>query len=317
MKALHIFKSTKDGVENGLVLLTQMLSVLRFKENHPNINFELYTDSNTLEHYREFGIDKLYDAINTDILDTYPTNRISPHFWASPKLWVMHHMTEPFCVMDTDLVYHKTIDKFYDYDYVYLHQESPINYGMPHKFESTNGFEFLDSELIAFSNVFPVNCAFMVHNNMEFLKKYTTRYFELVLDNDVKLIMDSYDARYVHKYAPQIIAEQWLLPMIADHVRMYEGMYINAKSMIDTIAFPNMFRPFQLDAYPDDILDILSDNIYHLWGAKTYYETGQYDDYERVKEDLHSAVTDAIEHNSLYHYKYVMDNILKSMPVVS
>lgn len=316
MKAIHCFKNTKDSAEDALVVLTQLLSVIRFKESNPNIPFCLYTDTETLTQYKEYGIDKVYDYVNTEILDDYPTDRISGHFWASPKLWVMHHMDEPFCVMDTDLVYHKTINDYTGYDYVYLHRESFINYGTPNKIKSSNGFEWTEEELVAFGQVIPVNCAFLIFNNMEFLKTYTTRYFDLVLDNDVEMIMDEIDEYYVHKFAPQIIAEQWLLPAIQEKSRIFEGTRIFSKALAEVIAFPNMFRPFDHDAHEDVAYNELEDLIYHLWGAKDYFRGGKYGEYLKVRDEIYTAILEVLNQNSWFHLNPILQKICRKLPQV-
>ena len=45
------------------------------------------------------------------------------------------------------------------------------------------GFEWTDWDLESFVNSFPFNCA-VGFNNMEFLKKYTDKYFRICLDNE-------------------------------------------------------------------------------------------------------------------------------------
>ena len=88
---------------------------LHSKKNNPNIPFKLYTDTKTLTIYNRFGISGIYDEINTEVLDEYPSDRISENFWASPKLWVMKHITDPFIMMNGDILTKLDFRKLYDF----------------------------------------------------------------------------------------------------------------------------------------------------------------------------------------------------------
>ena len=69
MKYIHSYRLREGRTLNDLELLTQILSVIKIKVSNKTSKVSLYVDTPTLEEYKKFGIEKLYDEVNTEVLD--------------------------------------------------------------------------------------------------------------------------------------------------------------------------------------------------------------------------------------------------------
>jgi hypothetical protein len=65
----------------------QILSVAVFKQNHPNTTFKLYADSVGFAFLESIGLTKLYDSVNTSVLDSMPQSFNHAKFWAGSKIF--------------------------------------------------------------------------------------------------------------------------------------------------------------------------------------------------------------------------------------
>ena len=97
MKLVHARKRVwrRDAAfQNKFTLLVWILSLLQWKKF--NYTTTLYTDSQTLNDIKSFGFDKLYDEINTTLLeDPEVCKDINfADFWATPKLLALWHETK-------------------------------------------------------------------------------------------------------------------------------------------------------------------------------------------------------------------------------
>ena len=141
MKYIHAYKLDEGKSFNDLELLTQLLSVLKLKVSTKS-KIVLYADEYTLSEYKKFGLEKLYDNVDTKVLESYPSKRISKQYSSSYKIWVMKHQEEPFCILDTDLVLHNIKDDVFEKVNVSaLHTESPTSYPFPTFLNKPEGFE--------------------------------------------------------------------------------------------------------------------------------------------------------------------------------
>ncbi len=294
MNILHAYKLSEasDSLRtelDDLTTLTQFLSVLKLKMLNPNSKVILYTDEYTLNAYKEFGVEIPYDEVNTSVLSTYPENEIVNNvYWASPKLWVMKHQTEPFIMVDTDIVVHVPLEDKLLSDFVFLHTETPTPYPFPSLIESE--YEWTESELTSFMNTLPMNCAVVGFNNMELLKKYTDKYFEFVIGNKGNLITDDKKVtEHIHEYGPQITLEQWLLSSLT-----YQSD-VEAVSLLNSISFPQIFNHQMYNVSYDEMLSELNGTLFHLWGGKAFYEKGEYEKWNMLKTGVIQAIVEIIQ----------------------
>lgn len=311
MFAVHAYKSYSDEI-NPLILMTQFLSVLRFKKNNPSYKFKLYTDSKTLSIYKKYGIDSAYDSINTIILDNYPSDRISPKMWASPKLWVMKHINEPFIMVDADLIWHGVVEDYLDYDLSYLHLESPLNYVMPNRLRFTNGFSWDTPMLEGFSQSLPMNCALCIWNNVEILRGYVNLYFDAVLDSNISYVSSDGDEFFIHRHGLQTTMEQWMLSAYSYY---FDTKVSNIKthSILDMMAYTEHLTSYNPNLDRGICKEDASTKIFHLWGAKVYFQDGEYEKHESVVWELQTALEQIIDND--YHQS-ILDTLLQSLPQI-
>lgn len=292
-----------------LVTLTQVLSILQFKRFNPTRELHLYTDSKTLKMYQEFGIDKMYDVVNTSVLNNYPKNRISTSFWATPKLWVMKHMTQPFAMIDVDLSWKEDLSEYEKYDMTYLHRESSVLYPLPHRITKPYGFEWSDDEKLGFRESLPINCGVTTWTNMEMLKEYVNRYFDFVLDNKGEMILDQQDLFYIDKTGAQITAEQWLLASIDYNWTTFKGA--KTRSIINMLSFNFLNRTYDFTVSHSTPS---VNTVYHLWGAKKFYDNGEYSAHLQVVNKLRSWLNEFIPHTP--GLRMTVDLIMATLPPV-
>lgn len=104
-------------------ILYTILSTLRWKLHNGPI--KLYTDTDGLEFYKEFQIDKIYDGIDVNFLDNL-TEVDAAYYWTSGKIQALQNETEPFVFLDQDFIVRGTIpESFYYGDIGIGHWEIP------------------------------------------------------------------------------------------------------------------------------------------------------------------------------------------------
>ena len=121
MRVIHARKRIQEidwGVKNKFNLLVWILSVLKWKELGNEV--VLYADNKTLEDLKEFGIDTLYDEVNTDLLENSNLcdNIDFYYFWAMPKIISLYHETKELgnnvLVSDQDVVPTSDVSRLYN-----------------------------------------------------------------------------------------------------------------------------------------------------------------------------------------------------------
>lgn len=121
MRIIHARKRCweKDAAfENKFVLLVWALSAIKWKElGHTMV---MYTDNKTLEDMKKFGLDKLYDEINTNLFENGAIcDGIDfEYFWAMPKIISLHyetyHLGNNVLVCDQDVVPTSDFSRLYN-----------------------------------------------------------------------------------------------------------------------------------------------------------------------------------------------------------
>lgn len=312
MNIIQTYQCKKTEKLDDLTLLTQFLSVIKLKRLNPNSKIIFYTDTETKKLYEDFGILNLYDEVNTEVLDSFDSSKVNyDMFWATPKFCVMEKQEEPFVIVDTDMVVHLPLevalsDK--NNDVFFFHTETPAQYPFPTLISQPKDFEWSNDELIAFANTLPFNCAILGFNNIKFCHKYVKRYFEFVLNNEGK-VMELPELDYLHEYGPQVTAEQWLLPAMAylenfqPIMSPIDSYNIRTISLSDSIASPFRFMHQMHNEAQQIILEEMNQNVFHLWGAKTFYEKERFEEWDRIKKSLIESVSYEIDqHHPKTHF---------------
>lgn len=121
MRVVHARKriEKKDcAFTNKFNLLVWALSVLKWKEYGNEL--VMYADKETLADMKKFGLDKLYDEVNTDLFENGDVcqNIDFYFFWAMPKIISLHyetfHLGNNVLVADQDVVPIRDFSKLYN-----------------------------------------------------------------------------------------------------------------------------------------------------------------------------------------------------------
>ena len=196
MKLVHARKRVwkKDhAFQNKFVLLVWILSLLQWKKF--NYTTTLYTDLQTLNDIKSFGFDRLYDEINTTLLeDPEICKDINfSSFWATPKLLALWHETKNLnnevVIADQDVVPIRDISRLWtncqvavwsnreylEFKGIYpdLHKLSlPENYSLPKWFTGKTK---------------PLNTGILHFKNNSLAAEYCEEAFKYIRKNENKL----------------------------------------------------------------------------------------------------------------------------------
>jgi hypothetical protein len=281
MKAYHVYlmrtKFPDDGCwepfetdadRRRFELLTHMYSCVNHKTMNPDIPLVLVTDEKTLRYYDEWKLTGLYDEVITDFHDDYPHDRISEHFWATPKIWAMRKLQAPFIIFDNDIVLHKPLSRFTDCDLLYLHRETTAIYPNPYDIAGPPGFVWDDQIVSCFRASLPMNCAVVGMFNEEFKQDYLQRYFDFALDAPGHLRYATADSSKLFAWSTaQMLTEQWLLAALARKWKKHDGRVFRTRAVAKVLWVSDGFSLFDTDA-DESAQEELDSNFYHLWGAK-------------------------------------------------
>jgi diadenosine tetraphosphatase ApaH/serine/threonine PP2A family protein phosphatase len=160
-------------------ILYTVLSVLRWKQFNGPI--KLYTDTIGLQFYQSIGVDKLYDEINTEILDNY-TEIDAAHFWTSGKIHCLQFETEPFTFLDQDFIVRGKIPS-HPTDLAVGHWEIPRGYYYFTREQFNREVSHYKLPDDYNPNAWIPNTSFMQVNNIEVIKNYVEEHKKMVSTN--------------------------------------------------------------------------------------------------------------------------------------
>lgn len=162
-------------------ILYTILSILRWKQFNGPI--KLYTDSIGLEFYKSLGIDKLYDEINTTVLDSY-TEVDAAHFWTSGKIHCLQFETEPFTFLDQDFIVRGKVPD-HNTDIAIGHWEIPRGYYYFTKEQFNKEVTHYKLPNDYNPNAWIPNTSFMQINNVDVIKHYVEEHKKMVMTKEV------------------------------------------------------------------------------------------------------------------------------------
>lgn len=157
-------------------ILYTILSILRWKQLNGPI--KLYTDTIGLQFYQSLGIDKLYDEIDTSVLDSY-TEIDAAHFWTSGKIHCLQFETEPFTFLDQDFIVRGKVPN-HETDIAIGHWEIPRGYYYFTKEQFNQEVSHYKLPEDYNPNAWIPNTSFMQINNIEVIKHYVEEHKKMV-----------------------------------------------------------------------------------------------------------------------------------------
>jgi hypothetical protein len=291
MTGYHIYYQTKEG-QHDIDSLVQLASILNWKKHYGPI--KLYCNKRYLETISKYGLDKEYDFIDTDFLETVPYKDYMSKYWSFCKIYLAKHLAEfetEFCILDTDLWIQKPNMLDMDKDLIFYHREAydikfPNN---PYPLASN----WIDNEEFDWSTS-PCNCAILCFKS-NFKELINTWYS--VASEVIERTKDI-EFEFENKNANTIFIEQRLLPTIAVKLNVKYGLildtiYLTFKQGLNTDG--DEWAP-KLGHSPENSYAVL--NIKHIWGLKAYY------DFEFIRDIILSEVFLTLEQFPEIEIKY-------------
>lgn len=265
MNAYHVYylKEYEEKNYEFIDALAQIASIIFWKKNHGSVS--LYCNSEYLKFTDKWDITKLYDSVNTNLLDNIPYQEYLEKYWSFPKIHAIRDISDKnteFVVLDTDLWIHEKIEIDNSFNFIGYHPElaivDPNNpYINPHNFVSYDDYINYDW------SVRPINCAFLYFNSKDLIDEW----YKMTL----KVINRNKNIEKRQGSSDTIFIEQRILPTLAKKMNLNFGTLI-----------PNVYQPhIQSDEFGnewnpkvgfDDMNKYMTWNIKHIWGLKKSYE---------------------------------------------
>jgi hypothetical protein len=264
---IHVYEQNKSLDWEEELIFFNLLSCLSW------INFEgpiqLYTNQRYLDTLKRYGVDTLYQTINTKVLENKSNEIDYTQYWAFSKLIVLEHLKEEnnFTLVDTDFWFLNKVDIPKNCDVVVYHREEFDNNYHQNPYPD---FDFMLPESVREMNfdktVLPTNTAFLRFNSNSFVDEWI---------NLCKAIANYAIDKSVpngHKSTKMCFVEQRLLPMLL------KKRGLTYKPLINNVYRSHFIEPQDgSEWYPrlentpqEDLRKFLS--IKHVWGLKNFFD---------------------------------------------
>lgn len=261
LTGVHIFEKLGPIEWEDELIAIQVISALSWKKFHGRI--ELYCNEEHLESLKKWGVDKIYDKIDTSLLSNAPKNIDRNEYWTFCKIYVSANLKPPFVLVDNDLWITDELNFDVSKSFVAYHEEN-YDWSRPYNFY-VNFDNFVPEKYINYFdlNVKPTNVALLFWNDEELLKSW----YDVVYE-----ILNEKRNCELSKLQKMTFLEQWLLPMTAvknekDYSTILPQVY---NSYIqDDVFHPELWSP-PVSGW-NETHYVNFDKIKHVWGLKRYF----------------------------------------------
>ena len=267
-KFKHEFWKFHPEEWDAIDVLAQLTSVLFWKKNYGPI--KLYANTDHLNLIKKYGIEKEYDFIDTDLLDSIPHKDKASRYWSFSKIHaakeIAKHDTE-FCIIDTDLWLKEPGLLKNDCDFTAFHEEYfDVNEKFNNYHDAINWMNQHDVDRFDWS-CWPVNCAIMHFKNRT-QELINTWYDEVT--NVILLDKNPDCKKNISNSA--IFVEQRMLPTIANKLGVSYNIIKPNKFIVGShyynIPWNEKWIPY-LNSSEESIR--IEKSIVHVWGKKMKY----------------------------------------------
>jgi hypothetical protein len=270
---IHIFEKLGPIDWEDELIAIQALSALTWKKYHGRI--ELYCNEEHLESLKKWGVDKLYDKIDTESLKSAPTGVDRSEYWSFCKLFISYKLDPPFVLVDTDLWLTDSLTFDFNKSFVAYHEEN-YDWSRPYNFY-VNFDNFIPEKYLNYFDltVKPVNVALLFWNDKELLKSWLDITNEILSENR-KCELD--------RTQKTTFLEQWLLPMNAVKTNKPYEVLIPQRynSSNDGMFEPNLWSP-DVSEWNDEHWFTFN-KIKHIWGLKKHFN------HEKISTEIFEKV---------------------------
>jgi hypothetical protein len=260
---IHIFEQNNPLEWEIEIVSINLLSALSWKRFHGPIH--LYCNEIYYDTLKKWGVDKVYDYINTDVLDNKPKDIDYIIYWAYSKMIVLRHLKDnptPYTIIDNDLWILSPLDLNKNCDVIMYHKE---NFDINFYKNVYVDFNYIITDEIKQLNLnsttLPTNCALLHIKNNNFLVEW--------LDLCETMVKSNFDFnKFGTESSNMCFIEQRLLPMLLekrgftydtfiDHI--YQSHLIEAQDGSEWLP--------DLDTSSKESLTKF-ESIKHVWGLK-------------------------------------------------
>jgi len=274
---VHIFEKLGPINWEDELIAIQALSALTWKKYHGRI--ELYCNEEHLESLKKWGIDKLYDKIDTELLKELPTYVDRSEYWTFCKIFIPSKLEPPFVLIDTDLWITSPLEFDFTKSFVAYHEEN-FDQSKTHNFYN-NFDDFLPEKYLNYfdSKTKPTNVALLFLNDQELISSWYNIVCEIIKEDRKTRLDIGQKATFL---------EQWILPMMGKKLGKDYGTFIsqiydstNDNFMDDLLWDPPVSKWNEEEKSKFE-------KIKHVWGLKKFF----HDDY--ILKEIFTKVRDYI-----------------------
>lgn len=269
IKGYHIYIQQKpDHDYSAIDHMATLASILFWKRNYGPIT--LFCNKEYLSTLQEYGLDSLYDNIDTTFLTTIPYQEHLSKYWSFCKTAVANMLVdkgvEEFVILDTDLWMKTKFPFDRDCGFIGYHPEefdlsySQNQYLHPETFVSKKVADQFDW------TASPINCAILYLNNSHLVKEWYKWSCYIIESNKHKPNnIGSSDTLFI---------EQRLLPALASKLNIKVGtiQHNTYLTYVDTTKVENFGKEWSPQLGNNEWSVRCAKEIKHIWGAKRLYE---------------------------------------------
>jgi hypothetical protein len=250
--------------------MIQAISAYQWKKVNGKV--KLYTTKKDLEFFQEMGMDKLYDEIDTEVLEK-EIEVFWPHFYPASKIVVLNSLSKtdfPAAFIDTDLIYSEKVELDEGVSLAYLHDEALFNMNYPplQLLGKREDYEFPDFPELRFSN--PVNVGFVIFNDSEFAKEFSSLSLKYMRRNYKNSAHVDWAKENLRTFWKSLFAEQRLLGAFAEHKKIKTQQLFPYTYLGDIGAWKSKTSS---SIVKTEVMNMQKLSFFHLWGEKDLYES--------------------------------------------
>lgn len=300
---VHIFEKLGPIDWEDELIVIQALSALTWKKYHGRI--ELYCNEEHLESLKKWGVDKIYDKVDTEFLKNAPYEVDRNEFWTYCKVFMPSMLEPPFVLVDTDLWITGPLDFDFSNSFIAYHEES-FDRNKGHDYY-VNFDDFIPEKYIGYfdTTTKPTNVALLLINDMSLVIEWNRVVHEIISEKR-KTRLD--------RSQKTIFLEQWVLPMVAKKMNKKYNTFIpqvydstNPNFMDDDLWEPPVSRW-------SDEEKMKFEKIKHVWGLKKMFEDTSIlqQVFERLREKIQDFNLDELQLIDLKKFIYKRSHFFES-----
>ncbi len=260
LTGIHVFEKNGPIEWEPMLAAIQLISALSWKKHHGRI--ELYANEEWLDVLRKYGIDQIYDYIDTTELSKKNESINSTLYWSWPKMKIAKKLTPDHVMIDTDLWINSPIEVNDEMDFIGFHEETWSDLNPNNTYPDFDPL-IMPNDLGRWDKtVRPINCALLWVNNSELLNLWLAEAEKIAISTGAGKLPDPNLS--VH----QVFIEQRLLPMIANELKLRYSTFLPIvyQSHIMDMGLGECWLP-DPKTWSPEMIDAVKAFI-HIWGCK-------------------------------------------------